>query len=164
MEGSKMKEIPLTQNKVALVDDADYHRVSHWKWFAHKEGNTFYAYSTVMGKKVPMQKLILNVGTEILIDHKNGDGLDNRKCNLRNCTAAQNMWNAKCANGKTSSFRGVSKRNYNKKDRWQAGIEVYGVRYYLGTFNTEIGAAQAYNEAAIKHYGEFARLNKIKVA
>ena len=97
-----MKHIPLTQGKVAIVDDKDYEYLNQWKWYAHKKGNTYYARRSINyklnGKKktrtIQMHNIVLSktdVSKEI--DHKNHNGLDNRLSNLRICTHAQNLAN-----------------------------------------------------------------------
>lgn len=145
-----MKEIPLTKGFVALVDDEDYDWLMWWKWCYHSGG-----YARCMGKDKPyrasffMHRLILNAQPGIQVDHINGDKLDNCRCNLRLVNSLQNNWNRAPNKGNHSSrFRGVSWDKQNQK--------------WLTSFHSEIDAAKAWNEAASKYYGEFARLNEIK--
>lgn len=98
-------------------------------------------------------KEIENIGT----DHKNGNGLDNQKHNLRIANKQQNNFNQKSYNNSSSKFKGITWDKESK--RWRANITVSGKYIYLGRFNDEIEAAQAYNNAALKYQGEFARLN-----
>jgi len=149
-----MKKIKLSQNKVTLVDDEDYEFLSKWRWYATKAGRTYYARRTLYsdGKRRPlyMHRLILGsrVGEEV--DHKDGDGLNNQRSNLRSCTCSQNAANS-VRNSKTG-YRGVCKY-WNK---WR--VIIGGI--HLGLYDTPKEAAKAYNEAAIEKYGEFARLNE----
>lgn len=94
----------------------------------------------------------------LLVDHKNGDALDNRRDNLRLATYAQNAYNKKKTRTKTSSrFIGVC---FSKKTgKWTAYLRFQGKRIWLGQFDNEIDAAKAHDRAAIKYHGEFARLN-----
>jgi hypothetical protein len=95
-----------------------------------------------------------------LTDHINGDGLDNRRQNLRSCTHAQNFWNAqKQRQTCTSPYKGVTRRRNARLAPWQAAIRIDGKSHYLGSFPSEWEAAMAYNQAATEYFGAFARLN-----
>lgn len=158
-----MKEIQLTQGQVALVDDEDYEELSKYKWFAHKHRNTYYVHRNSSRKNPPrklisMHRIVMNAQPEQQVDHINGDGLDNRKENLRFCTNSQNQWNRHATYG-TSIYKGVSWSNPHNK--WVAQIKHKGSVFYLGAFEDDISAARAYNEAAIKLFGEFAKLNSL---
>lgn len=159
-----MKTIPLTQGKVALVDDEDYERLNAFKWYAKKDRYTFYASRmppNCLGVHDGKQNLIL-MHREVLrtsgnVDHKNGNGLDNQKDNLRPATNRQNQHNKRKQIGASSSFKGVG---WNKRgQRWVARIMLAGVSQFLGGFKVETEAACAYDAAARKYFGEFARLN-----
>ncbi len=161
-----MKEIKLTKGKVALVDDEDYERVmAMGKWYATTSRKTFYAsrYIPWNGgrKEVKMHRVILGVcDPKELIDHEDGNGLNNQRNNIRRCTNKDNLRNQGLRKGNTSGFKGVSWDSKSKK--WAARIHVNNrVRMYLGLFNCPIEAARAYNAAALIHHGEFARLNEI---
>jgi len=166
MKGATVKEIPLTRGKVALVDDEDYERVAQFRWrtmMPDPRFANFYAVRTRYEKGrrkngilVSMQSFIL--GTKELIDHKNGNGLDNRKDNLRPSTSSQNSANTKKRTGTASQFKGVTR---SRKNRWEARIGFQGQRHSLGSYKTEREAALAYNQAAIKFFGAFARLNPV---
>lgn len=157
-----MKEIQLTQGKVALVDDSDFEAVNEFKWFAYRNGETFYAARSV--KKPDGQWVrqdlhrFLMPGAPDEVDHKDGDGLNNQRENLRPATHQQNMQGFRRKRpGATSKFRGVY---WNKSHgKWQAQIRVKGALIHLGLFTSETEAGRAYDVAAQEHFGEFASLN-----
>jgi hypothetical protein len=150
-----MKKISLTQGKFALV-------------FAYRDKNTFYAarWIRIDGKryaeKMHRRILKLKPGDGKKTDHKNHDGVDNRNKNIRICTNRENAQNqiVKRSNN-TSGFKGVSWDKQHKK--WRAYIRINSRRKYLGLFKSKVKAAQAYNDAAIKYFREFANLNQIKI-
>lgn len=158
-----MKEIYLTQGKVALVDDEDFEYLNQWKWCAAKGGNAFYAIRMEPGNPrtlILMHQQILDFPEEV--DHKDGDGLNNQRLNLRACTRSQNHMNRRPKPGCSSRFKGVS---FNEKCRihpWRAMIMVNYKRTYIGFYTTEEEAALAYNQKALELFGEFARLNIIE--
>lgn len=157
------KQIPLTQGKVALVDDADFERLNQWKWRSEKRGRTFrairtaYSPETMKRKTVLMHRQILKATSRQEIDHRNGNGLDNRKQNLRFCTHYQNLGNARKRKNCSSKYKGVSWCKRTQK--WLSQIMHNYKNIHLGSFDSEIKAAKAYNKAAIKYFGEFACLN-----
>jgi hypothetical protein len=160
-----MKKIPLTQGKFALVDDEDYEWLSQWKWFAYKGRNTFYAARNRLTKEGPlgiirMHRCILGLkrGDGIQTDHIDGDGLNNQRKNLRYCTHQENQRNRFQQMG-TSRYKGVHWCNRNK--RWMAKIFI-GKQLFLGSFINEVDAAIAYNTAATKYFGSYAKLNIIR--
>jgi AP2 domain/HNH endonuclease len=160
-----MKEIKLTQNKVAMVDDEDYERLIKRKWFAWRHPNppnSFYAHSyEPPHHTIKMHRAILNImDRTIHVDHINGNSLDNRKCNLRVATHRQNTKNAKLNIRSTSGYKGVT--YYKPSHKWRAQIQFDGKKKHLGYYLTKEEAAKAYNIAALEHHGEFARLNEIK--
>lgn len=160
-----MKEIQLTRGYVALVDDEDYEYVNQWKWFAHDfAGGLIYADRNNQIKRkqhhVKMHRVILGiVDPKLYVDHKDRNGLNNQKSNLRICTHSQNMANRRSRVNSTSKYLGVHRcRQYNK---WRAEIGKDKKITFLGRFDEEIEAALAYNKKAIELHGEFANLNII---
>lgn len=150
-----MKRIPLTQGKFAIVDDEDYERlVAMGKW---QYVNGYASKSIWPNKAIKMHRLIANTPDGFETDHVNGNKLDNRRKNLRACTVSQNQWNCGISKSNTSGFKGV----HRSRKRWKTCIRVNGDLMYIGTFDTPIEAARAYNAAAIKYHGEFAKLNEI---
>jgi hypothetical protein len=161
-----MKRIPLTQGQFAIVDDADYERVAPYKWCAAwSEGSrTFYALHQFSGQKnlTPMHRLILCLQKGEQVDHRDHDGLNNRRSNLRKSDAhtnAQNRLKPRRRGGTSSQFKGV--HWVWDRHRWEARIKPVGYLYQLrlGYFQDEEEAARAYDKAAKAHFGEFAYLN-----
>ena len=161
-----MKEIPLTQGKVALVDDRDYvNLMAIGPWHAAKGRNTWYAvraFRDRSGKicRWGMHAVLLGVrGTKTVVDHRNGNGLDNRRANLRRASQAQNQINRAGnlrSGSMASKYRGVKLR---RARTWEADIRINGKKTFLGSFKTAEDAARAYDAAARQYHGEFARLN-----
>ncbi|MBE9594389.1 MAG: HNH endonuclease [Proteobacteria bacterium] len=145
-----MKEIPLTQNQVTLVDDKNFEFLNQWKWFANKNCNTFYAaraLSIINGKRriIKMHHEIIGYPPKgFEVDHKNGQGLDNQRHNLRFVTKRQNHQNRR--NQKSSSkYPGVS---WDKEKRkWEADITINGKFKFLGYFIDEFEAFDVYKQA-----------------
>jgi len=156
-----MKLIPLTQGQFAIVDDEDYEYLSQWKWYAHKNPRGYYAVRasrTPPGRKrVHLHREILNPPDGMDCDHINGDGLDNRRCNLRVCTRAENARNQQPQDGYSSRFKGVTR--IKQTGKWRVRVKVDGRSTHLGYFTDEIEAARAYDRAARELHGEFARTN-----
>ena len=159
-----MKEIQLTQGKVALVDDEDYEYLNKFKWNAYECGNTFYARRSITVSKnkqtvIYMHRFIMKPNKAMVIDHLDGNPLNNQKNNLRICTHAENMRNRKKNVNNKSGYKGVSlDKNLNK---FRCKLYMNGKTIQIGYFINPIDAARAYNEAALKYHGEFANLNKI---
>jgi hypothetical protein len=162
-----VKEIPLTQGMFALVDDDDYERLCLRKWKVQRAKNTCYAergvYRVVDGKpkteSVKMHREIMGLvrGDSCEVDHINWNGLDNRKTNLRLASKGDNTHNQRLREGR--KYKGVYPAT--AQGRWDAYIGFQGGRVYLGSHETEQLAAMAYNAAADRYFGEFARKNVI---
>jgi hypothetical protein len=156
-----MKIIPLTNNEFTIVDDENFDRFSKYKWHLDKRGRRLYAKRDIVIEEkrttIYMHQEIIIVPNGLEIDHKNSNGLDNRKENLRICNRTQNNGNRRKRLNCSSKYKGVSWNNGKKK--WQSAITVYGKTMYLGRFNDEIKAAEVYDDKAIEIFGEFSRLN-----
>ena len=153
-----MKTIPLPCGKQVLVDDEDYDRLSQYPWWSSGKGYARRTERNAAGRTTfYMHRELMQCPARLQVDHVNGDGLDNRKENLRVCTRSQNGGHILAASRALSGFRGV----WWKKDkrRWQAEIMVNRQRVYLGRFGTSEEAAKAYDAAAIRLRGPFATLN-----
>lgn len=147
--------IPLNSKKypglVAVIDEADYELVSQFKWHPRKSGDgRIYAHSTRAGQ---MHYLI--TGYE-MTDHIDGDGLNNRRSNLRPVNHAQNQMNRRPQGG-SSRYKGV--HWFKPQKKWVARIVLNGRKVHLGYFTDEVEAAKAYDAAAVKHFGDYARPN-----
>jgi len=150
------------KNLEVLVDEEDYEYLNQFKWHLHSGGyvNRNQKYK-VKPQKTYMHREIMGLPEGKSIDHINGNKLDNRKSNLRIVTKSQNMRNQKKSSNRTSIYKGVS-QILNRSKKWQAKIKFGGKTYRIGEYFTEQEAALAYNQAAIKHFGEYAKLNEIK--
>lgn len=154
-----MKTIPLSQGQHALVDDEDYANLSNFKWAAQRGKYTFYARRHVGQRKyVFMHRMIIPFGPGIKIDHKDGNGLNNRRHNLRRATHSQNLCGFRGGRiNKTSKYRGVSFRRDTKK--WRAVIYLDNKMFCLGSFESEFSAALAYDKRCRELFGSFASPN-----
>lgn len=148
----------------ALVDEEDFFNLSQRKWYLIiTPSGSYYAYTIFSkGRKkltARMHQIILPLPKGFEVDHKNCNGLDNRRHNLRAATHSQNCANRTVGgkNKRLSKYKGVSKKNR----KWSAAVQKDGTIYRLGSFTTEQEAARAYNEAAKRLFGEFARVNRI---
>jgi hypothetical protein len=148
--GSKKEQI--------LIDKDDYELVKNYSWNCYGGyARTFFKKNGGKLKSISMHRLILNKPNNTNIDHINGNGLDNRRSNLRLASVQQNGCNRKVGSNNTSSYKGVI---FHKRDKkYQSSIKYKGKRSYLGYYNNAEDAAKAYDEAAKKLFGEFARLN-----
>lgn len=165
-----MTTIALTNGGETVVDDADYARLSAFRWRGQVGGSTRYVvrHGRRNGKAIAIQmhREVLLVPKGFQVDHQNGDGLDNRRANLRQCTHAENLRNSRKHRrrvghtGRRSQYKGVRFCGaIRRKNRWQARIRHSGIQESLGWFPDEATAAQAYDAAAKIKHGVFARLN-----
>lgn len=153
--------VALTQGRVAIVDAADAHLVSgdNWQACIHPTNN-YAGRSQWAGDryvKIKMHRVLMDAPDGLQVDHIDGDGLNNRRCNLRLVTNMQNCWNQRVAVNNTSGYRGVS--FHTRRACWQANIRVNGKLKHLGRFETSKDASAAYDAAALKAFGEFARIS-----
>jgi hypothetical protein len=151
------KIIPLTHGQNTIVDAADFDWLNQWNWFViKKENGTFYAGKKDCGKVVLMHCFIIGCKQgEQLVDHKNQNGLDNRRKNLRRCTQQQNQCNRGKTRNNTSGFKGV----FTQGGKWRSCITVNQRSIYLGVFSSPKEAAICYDKAAKRYFGEFAYFN-----
>lgn len=179
-----MKRIELSGGKAfALVDDEDYRMLSKHKWHTNIKPHTTYARSTVRisdnkQKTIYMHRMVMGLmdaPSDICIDHMDGDGLNNRRNNLRITDNSGNQQNLRKRSPQnwTSIYKGVHYKNHNKSKPWVSQITIpkqmiNGIRpkgrgkiKWLGSYQTQQEAALAYNNAAIEHFGEHAHLNVI---
>lgn len=159
-----MKNIPITRGLITIVDNVDYEYLIQWRWHAIVKCGTAYAARWQRGAtdrhKVWLHRDIMSVLPEFEVDHINHDTLDNRRCNLRICTRAENSQNRRSCHT-ASGYRGVYYRPRSKTKPWFASIQPNGRAVQLGYHRTAREAAIAYNHAARKHFGAFASLNPI---
>jgi hypothetical protein len=156
-----MKEIPLTQGKVAIVDDEDYERIARFEWrLLRKLNGNFYAIrdDRESGATVYMHSAVIGENSKGSVDHIDHDGLNNQKSNLRLCTVAQNNQNRRKFSNNRTGFKGVSFSG-RKRLPFRAQVRVNGCSMFLGHYPSPEIAAVAYDAAALKYFGEFACLN-----
>lgn len=159
-----VKSIPLSQGLFALVDSVDYENLNQWRWYAKKGRKTFYAWrnsKTLNGKRstIQMHCVIVDSGGEKEVDHRDGNGLNNTRGNLRASTVSENTRNRTKRVDSASNYKGV---HWHKRDqKWWSQIMVNGKSKWLGYFENPIEAAHAYDAAALKLHGEYARTNQM---
>lgn len=154
------KELVLSQGKVALVDDEDYEWANQWNWCAEKKRNgRFYAgrFDRITKQQLVLHREILQAPKRMQVDHINGDGLDNRRSNLRLATHTENLRNRGMNSNNRSGYKGVSW--HKQRGKWCAKIMVGRRGISLGLFFDPVEAALAYDEAARNYFGEFAWTN-----
>ena len=154
-----MKKIKLSQGKFALVSDTDYTYLNQWKWHVIKRRNLWHAVRHGPTKPIYMHRIILErMGFKDFerTDHKNLNGLDNYRRNLRPATTQQNGQNRTQQINNKSGIKGVSWRK--DRSKWRATIKINGKQTHLGYFNDPLIAARAYNRAAKRYHGKFARV------
>jgi hypothetical protein len=160
-----MRRIKLTQGKYTLVSTIDFEYLNQWKWYARKQRSTWYAVRDIwipVHKILYMHRLIHNrlyFNTQMQTDHKDQNGLNNQRNNLRVATNTENNRNKKKQRNNTSGYKGVYWSNQGHK--WFVQICVNKRLIYLGYFTEKLEAAKVYNKAAKKYFGEFAYLNPV---
>jgi hypothetical protein len=158
-----MKKIPLSRGHFAIVDDEDFDKVSKLKWHVResKQGcKTLYATSSRRNEgkvALRMHRLIIGAELRFQVDHIDGNGLNNQKSNLRICTHHQNQFNKSFSDKNKSGFKGVS--SHQNSEKFRARLKLNGREIHLGLFSDKMEAALAYDLAAVKHFGQFARTN-----
>ena len=158
--GDVMKEIELTQGKVALVDDIDYEYLMQWKWYANRHRDHFRARRTDRTngdqKTIRMHNVIaerMEIDSEH-IDHIDRNPLNNQRSNLRVATRSQNQHNRGAQKNSKTGVKGIS---FDKtQGRYQARIEITGKHYYIGRFDTVEEAAVVIKQKREELVGEFA--------
>jgi len=153
-EDGRIKLIPLTKGKVAMVDAADFEPLSRFKWHAIKVGPNYYACSRKNGRTILMHREIMQPPKGMVVDHKKPPTLNNCRENLRVCTQAQNRYNTRHY-GEKSPYKGVTPRG----DKWEAQIKHKGVTQRLGIYDDPAEAARVRDRKAVELFGEFAWLN-----
>lgn len=154
--------IPLTNGYEAIIDSADVPLVNKWNWSAKVEEHTVYARRgiSIKGKHhtIKLHRMILSVPDGIEVDHKDGNGLNNRRSNLRTATRSQNMCNKSIQRNCKSGVKGVCwEKNRN---RWKAEIRFEGKKKYLGSFASKEEACAAYAEASKAIHGEYGKVDR----
>lgn len=161
-----MMTVPLTialySGEKALIDASDASLVAGYRWLADHREHTTYAYAHVrvgpgQWQNLKLHRLILGAPAGLEVDHRNRDGLDNRRANLRLATSVENHANTGLRRDNTSGFKGVTRSS--KSARWVAQIRRDGRMTYLGAFATPEAAAEAYDAAAVEQWGPHAHLN-----
>lgn len=145
----------LTQSKYTIIDNEDYESLATFRWYAARNGNNFYAGRDYEDYQIRLHRVIANAPKDKVIDHINGNSLDNRRANLRICANSDNSRNAKLPITNTSGFKGI--RAWGSS--WQAQIGSGKTRLHLGSFPSKEAAARAYDAKALELYGEFACTN-----
>ena len=153
-----MKKIEIQgkyKGNFVLIDSRDYEYYNQWKWSLGQWG----VKRSNNNRNIYLARLIMNCPSNFVVDHINGNSLDNRRSNLRICTSRENSFNSSIAKNNVSGFKGVSKHKLTGK--WESRIGVNRKKLHLGLFNNKRTAAMAYNIAAKKYFGEFAKLNDL---
>ncbi len=153
--------IRLTRGKVTTVDASDYESLMKFKWYARRDGGKWYAArgQRMNGKSttVYMHRTLMRPTAGMQVDHRDGDGLNNTRLNIRLATSSQNHCNQRLSRRNTSGYKGIW---WHKRDRlWAATIRVARKRIHLGYFKEKDNAYKAYCEASKKYHGEYGRVS-----
>lgn len=154
-----MKLIPLTNGLFAKVDDEDFEWLSGFRWHSARGYSTIYAKRKLNRRAIWMHRYILGMNDPTLIvDHIDGNGLNNQRSNLRIATKQQNNLNSRVRKDCVSGFKGV---HWNKGSRaWLVHVSINGTMKQVGQFNCPIEAAKFYDRLAVEIHGEFGKTNK----
>jgi len=160
--GSAFRKIDLGLGYFTILDPHDYYCVKNFKWWAHSNGSNIYAARTAItpdlqSRIIYLHRQIMNPPENLVVDHRFGHTLDNRRQNLRNVTHAENMRNRRKQKNTSSKYIGASFRK--SRQTWDANIRVNGKKIFLGSFKNELDAAKAYDAAAKKYLVKNIRLN-----
>jgi hypothetical protein len=150
-----MATVPLTNGGLASVSDADADLVGRYRWYSVRRKSTNYAETSVGRERILMHRLLMGAGHGEVVDHVNGNGLDNRRENMRLCHQRDNARNRRGSKSSRSGVKGVSWRT--DISRWRARIMVSRREIALGVFDSREEAIAAYNTAARAHFGQFAK-------
>lgn len=152
-------EIPLTKGKFAVIDASDLHIVAGFEWHVGRKRELDYAESIINGRTVLMHRLLMNAEQGDDVDHRDSNGLNNVRSNLRVCTRQQNMMNRRKLKIGSSRYKGVCLSKPGRTRPWLASIKINRKSKNLGWHATEEDAARAYDKSAKELFGEFAHLN-----
>jgi hypothetical protein len=170
-KNKKTIKFKLTQNKIGIIDAEDWDKIKNHNWYTEKGNSTFYVVTNInKGKhqsQLRLHRLITNENNpEVFIDHKDFNGLNNKKNNLRKCTRNQNLQHSRKYKNTKNKFKGVCLMRTKRKEKvyfyWVSQIRFNKKLLYLGTYKTELDAALAYNNKAKELFGDFALLNTIQ--
>jgi hypothetical protein len=155
-----MAYINLTQGKTTEIDDVDYPFISSIKWRTANIRGKLYAINSSKIYESSLHRLLLGASSGVVVDHIDGNGLNNKRSNLRLCSNKENVRYQTLSKMNTSGYKGVSIHKQTQK--YRAQIRVNNRLMHLGLYTTKEEAAEAYNNAAIVHFGPFAKLNLIE--
>lgn len=169
VDGVRCARIPLTKGKFAIVCEGDVPKLEGHSWCAKWNGSseTYYAVAYDGGgrraaKKISMHRFLMDAPSGTEVDHRDGDGLNNTRKNLRFATHAQNIANQRRRHNARHEYKGIRFHARSVAFPWQARITLNGKKKSLGYFKTKENAAIAYNIGAIENFREFARLNAVQ--
>jgi hypothetical protein len=157
------RRLQLQNGGIYLIDAIDFTKIGLVKWSGYTaQSDLSYARRMEHGEILLMHRVITGAIKGEVVDHINGNGLDNRRSNLRLCTLAQNLYNKKKYKNNTTGDKGIELcKDQTRAKPWRATLTKEGKKVRGGYHETALEAAVAYNTLAIKYYGEFARLNII---
>jgi hypothetical protein len=165
--GYPFRKIDLGEGEFTIVDSDVYYRLGNFKWYLNGSKGKFYAVRSVKVDStcttvLRLHREIMNAPAGLLVDHHNGDSLDNRRDNLRIATACQNMQNRRVRKKHTASSQFIGVYFDKGRKDWIYQLRANGKLVSTGRFATEVEAARARDRAALKYHGEFARLNFLR--